>query len=683
MANELVTVLFGLSLGAVYALVVLGIVLTYRMARFLNLAHGALGMFVTHVYWQMAVDWHWPALLSALASVVVVAPLLGVVVGRLLFRRLLDRDDSAKIAGSVVLIVALTHLVGRIWKGRPGNLPELLPRGSVRIGDAFFGANRAVIIALAIAIAVTLGLTLSRTVVGFSMRAIAEDRLMAGLFGVNVARTEAIGWAAATSLASLAGILISELGRIDPLQLTFLVIYGLAAAAFGRMVGVAGALAGAAVLGVVQGELTRVPGDVVARFGSLPAAAPFVLLVIALVVMVRLGLDIGGGDTDQTGNRHGALPLQTGTLRIARALRRSRAPRAVPTRVARVVGLVAFTISAAALIGSLLNATWLFLFTLTAVWTVVFASMALLNGLGGQVSLCQASFMGVGALVAVRLQQTCSTNEITGRPECRALSSDWRIWGGLIVAALVAGLVGVVVAAGTARVRGVMLAVVTLSFGFFLDQTILPSRDISGGELGYRMQRPTGFTSAAAYWVLCSLFAVGAVLLVRNLSRSGTGRVMRLVEQSPTAALAFGFAAPLYKVAVFGVSAAMAGVGGYLFAGLLQSYQGVNFNIFLSLLLFVVIYAVGTRRTMSPVAAGAAFVLVPKLLSYWPAVAGDANLVFALGALFTLGLPGGILGVLALHRQRADEAARPPGPRPAGPPATVGPQAAAVQAGAA
>lgn len=680
MANETILLLFGLGLGAIYALLVLGLVLTYRMSRFLNLAHGAMGMIVTYVYWQMATDWGWNRWLSLATALLVVAPALGIVVGRLLFRTLLERDDSAKIAGSVVVVLGLTELAGKVWGSAGGKLPKILPAGAIRVGDAFFGWDRTSIILVAAASSVAVGVLLTRTRLGAEMRAVAESRSVAGLFGVDVNRVEMIGWAMATSLAALAGILISSLGSLNSFQLTFLVISALAAAAVGRLTSIPGAVAGAVLLGVVQSEMSRLPADFVRRFGSLPAAAPFLLLVAALVVLIRIGRDVGDGDVDQTAGRVGVTPRQSGTLRLGVALRRLRHRRAYVSRAAWLALAMAVTAGAALLVAGALGAGWLFLVTTGAIWTVAFSSVSLLNGLGGQVSLCQASFMGVGALVAARFQQTCSTNPINGRTECVPLEQGWRVWGAYLLAMAVAGVVGVVVAAGASRVRGVMLAVVTLSFGFFLDQTLFPSRDIAGGEFGYRMQRPAGFEGPTAFWVLCAVAAVLSVVLVRNLARSGTGRVLRLVEQSPPAAAAYGFATALYKVSVFGVSASLAGLAGALYASLLLSFQGTNYSSFASLLLFVVIYAVGTRRTLAPVVAGAAYILVPKLLSYWSPIEGYGNLAFALGALATLGLPGGLLGWLALRRDRAAarEAVRTrpftaDAPRPALP-KTVAPQ---------
>lgn len=656
MTNELLFVLFGLSLGAIYGLLVLGLVVTYRMSKFLNLAHGALGMFVTHIHWQLCVDWGLNQWVSMVISVGVVAPLLGALVGRLLFRPLLTREDSAKIAGSVVLLTLLAEIVGKVWGTRPGELVRTLPRTTIGIGDAFIGWDRIIIMAVACVAATGVGYLLTRTRFGSAVRAVAESRSTAAMFGIDVNRVETTGWAIATALAALAGILISELGTVNALQLTFLVIAALAAAAIGRLTSIAGAMAGAALLGIIQSEMARLPADVIQRFGSLPAAAPFLLLLVALAVLARLGVDVGGGDSDQTGSRRQVVARQSASLQLGKALRtRADGARLLAQARTLLVGGAAVALGVAAL-GSGLDTTWLFVVSTAAVFTTAFASVSLLNGLGGQVSLCQASFMGVGALAAAKFQQSCADNPITGRPECTVLDSGWRIWGGILLAGVVAGLVGVVVASFSTRVRGVMLAVVTLSFAFFLDQTLFPSRDIAGGEFGYVMQRPTGFEGPVAFLVLASVVAAGSIWLVRNLAGSATGRVMRLTEQSPTAASAFGFAAPLYKLAVFATSAAMAGVAGALYGALLESFQGLNYSVLTSLLLFLLAYAVGTRRTFGPVVAALAYTVVPKLLGYVDSVAEYGNLVFALGAMVALGLPGGILGWLSIRRREVADA---------------------------
>ena len=474
---------------------------------------------------------------------------------------------------------------------------------------------------------------------------------MAETYGIDVDRVEAIGWAIATALAALAGIFISELGTVQPLQLTFLVVAALAAAAIGRLTSIPGAIAGALLLGVIQSEMSRLPVDIVERFGSLPAAVPFVVLRVALFVFRRLHIDVGGSDPDQLVQRAGQVAPQSGTLRLRRAVARRAGGLAPQKTVLRISTSAVAVGVVAVLVGGALSSTWLFVLSIAAIFAIVFASISMLNGLGGQVSLCQASFMGVGALVAARFQQSCIDSPITGRPECTPLTEWWRVWVGIALAAAVAGLVGLLLAAVSSRVRGVMLAVTTLSFGFFLDQTLFPSRDLAGGEFGFSMQRPSGFEGSLAFFALISVVAAGAMWAHRNLAASGSGRVLRLTEQSPTATQAFGVEGAAYKTAIFTISAAIAGVAGALYAALLQSFQGLNYSSLLSLVLFLVAYAVGTGRTTGPLVAGLAYAAVPELLGTVPALADYGNLVFSMGALVALSLPGGLLGWLALRRR--------------------------------
>lgn len=661
--NEVVMVIQGLASGGIYALVVVGLVLTYRMSRFVNLAHGAMGMFVTYVFWQLAVSWGVPRWLALVVSVCAVAPILGVLVGRVLFRGLLGREESAKVAGAIVVLLLLTQAVQKLWGTRATYLPDLLPTSSFRLGrDYYVGWSQVTIILIGASLAVGMGLVLHRTRLGVQMRAVAESRAQAAAFGINVARTESVGWALATSLASLAGILVSSISTINPETLTLLVITGLAAAACGRLVGMVGAIAGSAIIGIVQSELTRLPGSFVSTWGSIPAAAPFVLLVVAMAVLSVRGKDIGGrAEDDQIGRAQTDQLLRSGTLKLSSALRRRLRAGASIRSGGRMVKLIVIAgCVAGALTGvgfGLRTSTWLFLLTTAVVWSIAFSSMALLNGLGSQVSLCQAEFMGIGALVAARVQVHCTAMTANGS-SCAVVHQAWRPWVAMVVAAAVSGAVGMLVAAGTTRVRGIMLAVITMSFGYALDQTIFPSLNISGGDFGFPVQRPAGFTSDIGYWVFCGLVLLLAIAGLRAVGRSGSGRAIHLGEQAPLAATALGIRIPRYRLWVFGLSAAVAGLAGYLYSALVSSFQGLAYNISTSLLLFVILYAVGSRFILSPVLAGAAYVLIPKLLSYWHPLAGDAGVVFPVLALIALGLPGGFLGWWYARGRTAEVARR-------------------------
>lgn len=679
MEQEFVYLVFGLALAGIYGLLALGLVVTYRMSKFVNLAHGALGMLVTYVFWQMSVGWGWPLWLSLLLALFGFAPLLGVVVSLAIYRPLLDRDDSAKIAGSIVTITLLTEIATKIWGGSPKNLPSVLPTGSFSVGSTAVGKDRVAIIIAAAALAGLCGLLLARTRVGVQMRAVAENRQLASTFGTDVTRIDVIGWAVATSLAGVAGIFISALSTLNIFLLTFLVVSALAAAAVGRLVGIAGAMIGAVAVGLAQTESVRLPSGVTDTLGTVSAVVPFLVLVIALAVLLIKRTDIGGGSVDQTeGAMRSAEPRQSGTLALPRVLRAQQLGGLRFGGPLRLLGGGVVLVGAALAAGSVLNSLTLFLVTSAVIWVVVFASISMLNGLGGQVSLCQASFMGVGALAASRVLDTCVKDPVSGAQSCESATSVLGSWLPMLVAPVAAGLVGLLVGALATRLRGIMLAVATLSFGFFLDSTVFPSKTISGGEFGLPVGRPSGFESPTAFLVLCTLFAAAALVLLRNIGRSGTGRVLRLCDQSPDAAAAFGIRSWAYKLGIFALSAGIAGGAGYLLAMQLSGFAGGNYGTFTSLILFMIAYAVGTRRTFAPLVAGVAFIFVPKALTYVDFLSSSGNIVFALGTLLTLGLPGGLMGWLALRREHRRAAVAPHPRAPRFPPSTSPPSRSAL-----
>ncbi|WP_019873051.1 ABC transporter permease subunit [Sporichthya polymorpha] len=638
---EFVFVVGGLSLGGVYALLVLGLVLTYRVSKFLNLAHGAIAMVNTYVYWDLTSRQGWPTLVAAIFCLFILAPIVGVVIGTGLFGRLSSRDDSTKIAGSVALIVILNELVFKVWNGDPKFVKSVVPAGSVAVGDSRISSDQMAPIIVAGLVAAGLLFFLTVSGPGKALRAIAENPELAAAYSIDVTRLQALGWAMSTMLATAAGILIAPLGSLSSFGLTFLVISGLTAATVGRLVSIPWALAGSVLLGILTIEFSRLPSDVTEKYGSLGSALPFLLLSGALIVFIVRKTEVGpGGDIDQTASQNQVDIGQSGLLRLREVRRRQKQNglvaglRSTPWIVG-VVGIWA--------VGATAGADLQFNLTLAAIWTVVFSSMTLLNGLGGQVSLCQATFMGIGALAGARYSSSCSSDETTGRLRCVA-GSGTDAWVSLLVAAVAAALVGLIIAAAATRVKGIMLAVATLSFGFFVDGTAFTSVDISNGSLGFPLRNPAGFEGGGRFWLLCLLFATGSVLILRNVSRSRSGRVLRALEQSPTAVAALGFRSWAYRLGLFGLSAGMAGVAGMLFSMSLGRFGALDFQTLVSLLLFVIIYAVGTRRTFAPVIAGLAYVFVPKYMAEIGFLQGYSTMAFGVLALLSLGFAGGFVG---------------------------------------
>ncbi len=226
---------------------------------------------------------------------------------------------------------------------------------------------------------------------------------------------------------------------------------------------------------------------------------------------------------------------------------------------------------------------WLAQFTFILIYSIVGLGLMLLAGFTGLFSLGHAAFLGVGAYT-----QAVLTN--LGVPFPVALLCA----GGLSAA------VGIVVGLPALRVKGIYLGMATLSFGFIVEEIFARWESVTGGNAGIHIKAPDFFgwkaDSGDSFYWLCLLITVGATFVIMNLLRSPTGRAFVAIRDSEVSAQSMGIHLARYKSLSFAISAALAGIGGALYAHKLQFISPDQFNILQSidLLLMVVIGGVGS-----------------------------------------------------------------------------------------
>src|SRR5438067_10781129 len=130
-------VIIGLTTGAVYALAALGLVLTYRTSGVFNFGHGAIGMFATYLFYSQRQ--HLPTALAAALAILVLAPLMGVLIDRLLLRRLQGALPATYIAASLGLLVALQGIATGIYGAATRRIDPIFPTGTYRAFDINLG----------------------------------------------------------------------------------------------------------------------------------------------------------------------------------------------------------------------------------------------------------------------------------------------------------------------------------------------------------------------------------------------------------------------------------------------------------------------------------------------------------------------------------------------------------------
>lgn len=246
----------GISLGAVFALLGIGIVLIYKSSGVMNFAHGSMAMFSTYVYFQLN-----PSLGVAAAAVLAVATgaVLGAVVYRLVFRRMQGSGLLAKVIASLAVAGILQGAAATIWRDAAQAKVPLAIEGSVRLPGGALSWQEILTIAVTIAAGFGLVTLLRRTTFGIRLRATAQNRMAARMLGVRDNRVAATSWAIGGGLAALAGVLVIPLGALTTISMNGFMVRGFVAAAVGGLVSVPAALIGGFSLGTLQSVIVGTP----------------------------------------------------------------------------------------------------------------------------------------------------------------------------------------------------------------------------------------------------------------------------------------------------------------------------------------------------------------------------------------------------------------------------------------
>src|SRR5580658_9942063 len=209
--------IIGIVSGAAYAVAACGLVVTYSTSGIFNIAHGAIGMFMAFVYWQLSVPWHLNPGLAFVITVFIIAPLLGALIERLIIRRVPASNVPVTLVITVGLTLILLGAVNEIWPPEARVVPQFFGNNGVHFLGVYVPWEEVITIGAAIAIAVGLRLFLFRTRVGIAMRGVVDNRDLIGLFGGRPAWYSTLSWSIGASLASVAGILLAPTLQLNPL----------------------------------------------------------------------------------------------------------------------------------------------------------------------------------------------------------------------------------------------------------------------------------------------------------------------------------------------------------------------------------------------------------------------------------------------------------------------------------
>ncbi|MFI2053331.1 ABC transporter permease subunit [Streptomyces purpureus] len=605
--------LAGLAIGSAAALTGIGLIVTYRATGALNLAHGAIAMVCAYVLRQFVVGWGWPLPLAACLTLLVVAPGIGLALDRAVFRPLsvLGSDPARTLVASIGVFVLLVGGAALVWGGGArADAPVLLS------DDPWLQLTAALLTAAAV------GAATRWTPLGRELRAVVDNRELAALGGIDADRVSAAGWAFGSFTAGLTGVLLAPYVRLDPYGLPLLVVEVIAVAVVARMRSLPVAVASALAIGVAQAQMTRLHPSGWA--GPLVQAVGANLFVVALLIAALAMPGVGTRD---------ALP-RTATAGVR-----------VPPGLWLVTGVL--FLLPLGLAGADLHTS-----VQVPALALILLSLVVVTGRGGQISLGQAAYAGLGALFTALL----AAGRFPGLPRLPELVA-------LLVAVVLVAPLGLLTGWSAIGRRGLALALATLAVGVAVSRFVFAQPYATAGlELG----RPAGLADDRAYYLLELLLLACALAGVAALRRGRTGRALAALRDHESGAAAAGVPVPSLKLLAFVTGAALAALGGGLLGMGLRAFDPEAYDPVRGLLWFAAIVVLGADSLLSPLAAAALLVgldagtrggVAAATIGLLAALTGRVPPLTSLLSRLTTALPCGAGGPRAV-RDRLDRARR-------------------------
>lgn len=609
--------LLGLSTGATYGLLAVGLVLVYRANRIINFAHGEIGAFAAALLGVAVVSWHlwyWLAFPFALMLGAGTGALTEVAVIRRL-RHVPRLMSMVATLGAAAILLGLEGVASA--QARTGSLyPQPPGFPSFRVGLLqVTPAYTAMLILSPIAVA-AIALFLKHSRYGLGIRAAAANPDAARLASVSVARMGTLTWGIAGALSALTAILIFPTQSFLSAEAfgPDLMLRALAAAVIARM----NSLPLALVAGLGVGEVEAI------LYWNYPSGGQVeAILFVIIVGALLLQRGLGGRRGEQ-----GSWAALQGWRPIPDAWR----------QVWSVRHLGALSATAALALGLLLPLVIGFgasfqMATIFAIATVGL-SVFIVTGLAGQLSLGQFAVAGIGAWIAYVVAHAT---------------------GNYLLAVFVGGgaAAGASVAVGipALRIRGLMLAVTTLAFSLMTASWLLQQPWSLGAGVVPGRPAVAGIvlTNSKAYYFFALGFLVLATWIAANVRKGGLGRLFVAIRDNEDTARAFTINVWGRKLQAFALAGFLAGIGGAVYG---FAVAGLSYNTFLPDLSISVVAmtVIGGIGIIGGPIIGAFYIF--GLPAFVPLDAVTTAASSAGWLLLILYFPGGLAGLLAPQRDR-------------------------------
>ena len=613
-------VALGTIMGLTYGVLAVGLVLVYRTNKIINFAHGEIGAFGGALFGLLTITHGWPYYLAALVALLTSAG-TGAVAEVAVVRRLRNAPRIMSIVATLgvgqFLLIFSTVINSQAAAGslypQPPGVP-IFDIGALRVTQAYGG-----MLVFTPIIVLAIALFLRRSRYGLAIRGSADNADAARMAGIFAGRMSGLAWGIAGALSAFTAILFSPArGAIGDAFGPGLLLRALVAAVIGRMTNLPLALAGGVVVGIVEQELLwNYPR------GGLVEMVLFVVILVALLFQRRLG-----GREDE----RGSWAAVQAWAPVPEKLRRIWAVR----NLGWVAALVALAIALP--LPLLMSNSAAVIVTGIIAFAIVGTSVSVVTGLGGQLSLGQFALASIGAVISFYVSTRTGNFFLS-----------------FLYAGIGTGIASLIIGLPALRIKGLMLAVTTLSFALATPAWLLQQSWMMGEGVdpGSPIVLGTPLESGKSYYFVALATLLVALWLARNIRAGGIGRRLVAVRDNEDNARAFTINASGAKIQAFMLAGFFAGLGGALYGHSLSRLTTSAFPAAASIDV-VVMAVVGGIGVLGGPLLGALLVMgVPAFVPLDSAGLAATNLGLLVIILYA---PGGLAKVLQPLRDRVIDA---------------------------
>lgn len=607
-------ILNALFLSGLYSLIAIAVTLIFGILRIGDFAQGALYAVSAYLVFIGVVYLGLPYLVAGLLAILGVS-LLSVIQGHFIYRPLRKIGIGATFLGAVGLLIIIQNILALGFTWDPYALRIPWENDDIQIFGAVLPVQKLLLISATLIALLSVGFFLKRTYAGKALRAISQNCQAAQLFGVNATAITILAFAIAGALSGTAGALMAGIWPITPYAGALLVLKAFAIAIIAR---------GKIFPSILAAMLVGFGESFIQGYwmSQLSDLIPFAML--ALVLLMRR-------DRAALEDERERLPsLAKGFLTDLNK----------PVWLKLAPALLAIIVLAMAL-ATPLSIQWMHLLVLIGIAIILVSGLDLLSGYTGIPSLAQAGLWGIGAYSSALLSIHFELSFLASLVGAVAIT---------VAAAYFIGLVGLRLHSHWTSFTFLIGVVITLLIASF------PS--LTGGNQGLVRIPPIEFSlpwlgeislsplhNKVGYVYIVFAFVFFALLIKSRIANSLFGRALLAIREDESLALAVGIPATQYKLIVFLISAAFAGVAGSIFAHYYGYLNPDLFTFVQSFNLFVMNLVGGATSLLGPVIGPSVLTLFDEFTQHLNGTLAEivygALLIFSL-----LYLPGGFASLV-------------------------------------